>query len=250
VSFAEIRRKVNFLLSKEQDREFRKQLKGLLGTYPDKVDYYRCAFTHRSAANSKKTGHNERLEYLGDAVLGAVVADYLYKEYPFHEEGDLTKMRSKLVNRLTLLTVGKKMNLDKFLVAQINIEVEGKYILSNMVEALVGAVYLDLGYRYTKLFVLNILLKELLSSDIENLEYDFKSKILEWGQKRKQTISFVSQQNSDKESNPVFFSDILIDGVVTGNGMGHSKKESEQNAAKSVWKKWEKKGEPSKKSKK
>ncbi|MDR2027211.1 MAG: ribonuclease III [Prevotellaceae bacterium] len=230
MSFAGIRRKLNFLLPK--DREFRKKLKQLLGIYPGKLDFYKSAFTHRSATGGRKNGHNERLEYLGDAMLGAIVADYLYEKYPSYEEGDLTKMRSKLVNRVTLLNVGKKMNLDKFLVAQVNIGVEGKFILSNMVEALVGAVYLDLGYRYAKYFVLNILLKDLLNSDIENLEYDFKSKILEWGQKHKQEISFVSQQNAEKESSPVFFSDILIDGVIAGSGTGYTKKESEQNAAK------------------
>jgi ribonuclease-3 len=237
MSFSGIRRKLNFLLSK--DREFRKKLKHLLGTLPCNVEYYKCAFTHRSAVGSKKTGHNERLEYLGDAMLGAIVADYLYEKYPSYEEGLLTKMRSKLVNRVTLLNVGKTMNLDKFLVSQVNIGIEGKFLLSNMVEALVGAVYLDLGYEYAKYFVVNILLKDLLNSDIENLEYDFKSKILEWGQKRKQEISFVSQQNIDKESIPIFFSDILIDGIIAGSGTGYTKKESEQNAAKDVWKKWE-----------
>ncbi|MDR2650894.1 MAG: ribonuclease III [Prevotellaceae bacterium] len=237
MSFSGIRRKLNFLLSK--DREFRSELKHLLGTLPGNVEYYRCAFTHRSAIGSKKNGHNERLEYLGDAMLGAIVADYLYEKYPSYEEGLLTKMRSKLVNRITLLNIGKTMNLDKFLVSQVNICVEGKFILSNMVEALVGAVFLDLGYESAKCFVVNVLLKDLLNSDIENLEYDFKSKILEWGQKRKQEISFVSQQNTDKESIPVFFSDILIDGIIAGSGTGHTKKESEQNAAKDVWKKWE-----------
>jgi ribonuclease-3 len=234
MSFSGIRRKLNFLLSK--DREFRNELKQLLGTFPGNVDYYRCAFTHRSAVGSKKTGHNERLEYLGDAMLGAIVADYLYEKYPSHEEGLLTKMRSKLVNRITLLKVGKTMNLNRFLVAQVN-GAEGKFILSNMVEALVGAVYLDLGYGYAKYFVVNILLKDLLNSDIENIEYDFKSKMLEWGQKRKQEILFVSQQDVDKESNPIFFSDILIDGVISGSGTGYTKKESEQNAAKDVWQK-------------
>jgi ribonuclease-3 len=237
MKFFGFRRKLNFLLS--NDRDFRRQLKQLLGTYPGNVHYYRCAFTHRSAVERKKTGHNERLEYLGDAMLGAIVADYLYEKYPLYEEGNLTKMRSKLVNRITLLNVGKKMNLDRFLVSQININSEGKFILSNMVEALVGAVYLDMGYNNAKRFVINILLKDLLNSDIENLEYDFKSKILEWGQKRKQEISFVSQQDIDNESNPVFFSEILIDGIIAGSGTGYTKKESEQNAAKNVWTKRE-----------
>jgi ribonuclease-3 len=240
MNLAGIRRKLNFFLQK--DREFRRKLKQLLGIFPGNVDYYRRAFTHRSAVGGgKKDGHNERLEYLGDALLGAVVADYLYEKYPSYGEGDLTKMRSKLVNRITLLNVGKKMSLDKFLVSQVNVGVEGKFILGNMVEALVGAVYLDLGYKYTKYFVVNILLKDLLNSDFEHIEYDFKSKILEWGQKNKQEISFVSQQDVEKDFTPIFFSDILIDGIITGSGTGHTKKESEQNAAKEVWKKWENK---------
>jgi ribonuclease-3 len=237
MSFSGIRRKLNFLFLK--DREFRMKLKQLLGTFPSNVDYYKCAFTHRSAAGSKKTGHNERLEYLGDAMLGAIVADYLYEKYPSHEEGLLTKMRSKLVNRMTLLSVGKTMNLDKFLVSQVNISVEGKFILSNMVEALVGAVFLDMGYERTKDFVVNILLKDLLNSDIESIEYDFKSKMLEWGQKNKQEISFTTQQDVENDFTPIFFSDILIDGTVAGSGTGYTKKESEQNAAKTVWQKME-----------
>jgi ribonuclease-3 len=237
VFLAAIRRKIKFLTSKDVERELRENLKKLLGTLPGNTAYYKCAFTHRSAIRNKQTEqHNERLEYLGDALLGAIVADYLYKKYPTHEEGKLTKMRSKLVNRVTLLKVGKEFQLDKFLVTHINVEIEGKYILSNAVEALVGAVYLDLGYRYTKYFVLNILLKDLLTKDIEHLEYDFKSKILEWGQKHKQLISFVSKQ--DDNNNLVFSSDILIDGIVTGTGTGYSKKEAEQNASKSVWQKW------------
>lgn len=221
---------MTFVLSK--DKEFRKQLKIILDTYPEDTGYYKCAFTHRSAVRNKKTEqHNERLEYLGDAVLSAIVAEYLYKKYPFHEEGDLTKMRSKIVNRHSLLKVGKELNLDKFLVSHINAETEGKYILSNVVEALVGAVYLDLGYLYTRSFVLNILLRDMLKEDIEHLEYDFKSKMLEWGQKRKQNVAFESEQN-DKF---VFSSNLLIDGVIAGKGRGLSKKESEQNAAKNVW---------------
>jgi ribonuclease-3 len=187
----------------------------------------------------KRNGkHNERLEYLGDAVLGAITAEYLYKKFPNHEEGSLTKMRSKLVNRLTLLQRGKEMGLDKFLVAEINVDIEGKYVISNMVEALVGAIYLDLGQQYTVHFVLDILLKDLLKSDIEHLEFDFKSRILEWGQKHRCSITFESRQIADEGvAIPMFFSEVFVDSRMAGNGVGYSKKESEQNAAKNVWKK-------------
>jgi len=235
-----MRRKLKFLFSK--DKEFLKSLKKLLGTYPSDVAYYKSAFTHRSAMHKNESSsvqNNERLEYLGDAILGAIVAEYLYKKFPFHEEGDLTKMRSTLVNRNTLLKLGKEMHLEKFLIAQINIETEGKYILCNMIEALVGAIYLDLGYSHTKHFVLNILLKDLLKSDIKNLDYDFKSKILEWGQKNKQIVSFVSDCAVNTHNHTLFTSDILIEGNVAGSGTGESKKAAEQDAAKNVWTKWE-----------
>ncbi|MDR0560509.1 MAG: ribonuclease III [Prevotellaceae bacterium] len=226
--FYEIRLKIIYWLSK--DKEFRRTLKTILKVYPVNTIYYKCAFTHRSAVKNKN-GHNERLEYLGDALISAIVAEYLYKKYPEHEEGNLTKMRSKLVNRLSLLKIGKNMGLDRLLVSNINTETEGKYIISNVVEALVGAVYLDFGYRYARYFVLNILLCDLLNSDIEQIEYDFKSKMLEWGQKYKKTISFESKQNRDS----TFSSDILIEGNVVGKGIGYTKKESEQNASKNVW---------------
>lgn len=205
-------------------------LKPLLKVYPVHTLYYRRAFTHRSAAK-EKNGHNERLEYLGDALISAVIAEYLYKKYPENEEGNLTKMRSKLVSRITLLKIGKDKGLDRFLVSNINIETEGKYILSNLVEALVGAVYLDFGYRYTQHFVLKILFDDILKSNIEQIECDFKSRVMEWGQKNRQTISFDSKQNNDSS----FSSNILIEGIVVGKGTGFSKKESEQNASKSVW---------------
>lgn len=224
---AKVRRKIIFLLS--HDKEFRRKLKTLLHTYPIDTEYYRRAFTHRSAVKNRN-GHNERLEYLGDAIMSAIVAEYLYKKYPLHEEGSLTKMRSTLVNRLSLLKIGKDMGLENFLVSNIN-EMEGKYLLSNAVEALVGAVYLDLGYRYTRHFVLNILFADILNEDIENMDYDFKSRMLEWGQKHKQTVSFELAQSD----NPMFSSNLLISGEIAGSGMGYSKKESEQNAAKSVW---------------
>jgi ribonuclease-3 len=224
---AKVRRKIIFLLS--HDKEFRRKLKTLLRTYPVDTEYYRRAFTHRSAVK-RRNGHNERLEYLGDAIMGAIVAEYLYKKYPYHEEGSLTKMRSTLVNRLSLLKIGKDMGLDEFLVSNIN-EMEGKYLLSNAVEALVGAVYLDLGYRYTRHFVLDILFADMLDEDIETMDCDFKSRMLEWGQKNKQPVSFELAQSGHS----TFSSHLLIAGEIAGTGTGCSKKESEQNAAKSVW---------------
>lgn len=231
---ANIGKKITLLLSK--DRGFYLRLKSLLGVCPTNISYYKSAFTHRSMLRNKNAGiqHNERLEYLGDAMLGAIVADYLYQKYPSRKEGDLTKMRSRLVNRSTLQKVGKDMKLDDFLVSYINPETEGKYVLSNMVEALVGAIYLDMGYSQTKQFVINTLLKDILSGDIDKLDNDFKSRILEWGQKKKQRISFVSEQEI-KEGGHVFISNILLNGQIISSGTGLSKKESEQNAAKNAW---------------
>lgn len=219
-------------------KQLYKDLKILLGEYPNNIFLYQNAFTHRSALRSGKNyenkEHNERMEFLGDAILGAIVTDYLYSNYPQYKEGVLTQMRAKLVNRTTLNEVSQDHNLEKFLISNVNLQIEGKYIHSNMVEAFIGALYLDKGYSFTKSFVLKTLLKQLLSQDLANLEYDFKSRVLEWGQKMKQEIDFVSEPRSASSGN-LFYSKILINGEVAGKGKGHAKKEAEQNAAKVVW---------------
>ena len=152
----------------------------------------------------------------------------------------LTKMRAKLVNRITLNKIARQHRLDRFLISQVNLRIEGKYIYSNMVEALVGAVYLDLGYNYAEKFVLKVLFGDYLNDiNLEETEYDYKSRILEWGQKSKLNIDFVSKPSNDPGTGrQIFDSNIFIDGKVEGHGVGKSKKEAEQNAAKSIWEKW------------
>ena len=225
-----------------KDRELYGELKELLGRYPRDLSLYKQAFTHRSALRGTGSkAHNERLEYLGDAVLDVVVADYLYKRFPTSKEGMLTQIRAKLVNRITLSRVARKHSLEHFLVSQINLHVEGKFVYSNMVEALVGAVYLDLGYKFSKEFILTRLLKDFINADLEELEYDFKSRVLEWGQKNKQSIDFVSEIHpGPKTHTNMFSSNVLINGEVAGYGTGRSKKEAEQNAARCLWEQWEK----------
>lgn len=226
------------------DKDLYNDLNKLLGEYPINLSLYKRAFTHRSALrmnNYQNKEHNERLEFLGDAVLGSIVADYLYTRFPQHNEGSLTQMRSKLVNRATLHLVAQQHHLEKYLVAQVNFQFEGKNIYSNMVEALIGAVYLDLGYLYTRQFVLDKLLAGFLKEDIEAIEHDFKSRVLEWGQKRRHSIDFVSETRLDPVSNnQLFSSNVLINGEVAGEGTGSSKKEAEQNAARIIWEKWSK----------
>lgn len=226
------------------DRALYNDLNKLLGEYPINLSLYKRAFTHRSAlrlSNYQNKEHNERLEFLGDAILGSIVADYLYIHFPHHKEGSLTQMRAKLVNRATLNQVAQQHHLEKYLVAQVNFQFEGKNIYSNMVEALIGAVYLDKGYPYTRKFVLDKLLVGFLKEDLDAIEHDFKSRVLEWGQKRRHSIDFISETRLDTDSsNHLFSSNVLINGEVAGQGVGASKKEAEQNAARIIWEKWSK----------
>lgn len=227
-----------------EDKELYDTLKKLMGRTPRNLSLYKQAFTHRSAARGRhnnNTIHNERLEYLGDAVLGAVVADCLYGHYPSCKEGALTKMRSKLVNSAVLSRVALKHGLDKLLISQINLRFEGKFVLSDMVEAFVGAVYLDQGYNFTRKFVLDCLLKDFITENLENVEYDFKSRVLEWGQKNKYVIGFTSEIHHENNARARMFSaQVLVDDKVSGQGTGRSKKEAEQSASRSLWERLEK----------
>ena len=226
-----------------EDKGLYDTLKRLMGKTPRNLSLYKQAFTHRSAARGRHSNiiHNERLEYLGDAVLGAVVADYLYSKYPACKEGALTKMRAKLVNSAVLSRVALNHGLDKLLISYINLRFEGKFVLSDMVEAFVGAVYLDQGYNFTRTFVLDCLLKDFITENLENIEYDFKSRILEWGQKNKQTIGFTAEIHHEKNARTRMFSaQVLVNDQVSGQGTGRSKKEAEQSASRNLWERLEK----------
>jgi len=180
-----------------------------------------------------QTVNNERLEYLGDAVLGAIVADYLYNRFPGRDEGFLTQMRSRIVNRSFLTQLTFKLGLNRFVNSNTNSVNDSSHIYGDVFEAFIGAIYLDTGYQGAKHF----LIKKVLSVqvDIEQLERsdnNYKSQLIEWGQKNKRDVEFDTHDNNDSGHHHLpFISVIRIDGRVVGTGEGYSKKEAQQSSA-------------------
>lgn len=214
----------------------------VLGFYPDRIDLYREAMTHRSSSIRSKRGrwvNNERLEFLGDAILDAIVADILYKKFEHKKEGFLTSTRSRIVQRETLNKLAVELGLDKLIVSSTRNLAHNTNIYGDALEAVIGAIYLDQGYRVAKKFVYETMIKQHLN--IENVlksEVDFKSRLIEWGQKNKVEVCFeVTDSSYDAQNNPVFISCVKVAGVEVGSGKGYSKKESHQMAAKVAIKK-------------
>jgi ribonuclease-3 len=213
----------------------------ILGFYPDRINLYREAVTHRSSSIRSEKGrwiNNERLEFLGDAILDAIVADILYKKYEYKKEGFLTNMRSRIVQRDTLNKLAVELGLDKMIVSYTRNLAHNTNIYGDALEALIGAIYLDQGYRVAKKFVYETLIRQHIDMEsvIKN-EVDFKSRLIEWGQKNKAEVVFEMVDSSyDRENNPVFQSEVYICGIESGCGNGFSKKESHQRAAKKALK--------------
>ncbi len=214
----------------------RREIISITGFQPGNINLYRSAITHRSLNSHKQTGskrNNERLEYLGDAILSAVIADYLFSRYPDSKEGFLTKMRSRLVNRENLNRIALEMGLDKLVVINKNGIPTKKYIYGNALEALIGAIYIDRGYGRAKQFIIKRFVSA--KSDLDKLacsEWDYKSRIIQWGQKNRQEVSFESYEleKADKPE-PVFVATIHIMDTLAGEGYGNTKKEAQQLAA-------------------
>lgn len=211
-------------------------MKETIGFSPLKLRLYDLAFIHKSASTVDllgKTINNERLEYLGDAVLGAIVAEYLYNRYPRKDEGFLTQMRSRIVNRSFLTQLTFKLGLNHFVTSNTNSVNESSHIFGDVFEAFIGAIYLDNGYQGVKDF----LIKKVLSihvdlHELEKNDNNFKSQLIEWGQKNKREVEFDTRENTDTGNNKVpFISIIRIDGQIVGKGEGYSKKEAQQNSA-------------------
>ena len=217
-------------------KEFYAFLKATTGFSPIKLRLYDLAFIHRSASSTDLMGqpvNNERLEYLGDAVLGAIVADYLYNRFPRRDEGFLTQMRSRIVNRSFLTQLTFLLGLNRFVNSNTNSVNDSSHIYGDVFEAFIGAIYLDIVYQGAKHF----LIKKVLSVhvDIEQLERsdnNYKSQLIEWGQKNKRDVEFDTHENSETGHHHLpFISVIRIDGQVVGTGEGYSKKEAQQSSA-------------------
>jgi ribonuclease-3 len=225
----------------EDKREFASRLKIILGFTPGNLELYEIAFIHRSATFTLPDGkkvNNERLEYLGDAVLDAILSDYLFEKFPDANEGFLTKIRSRIVNRDVLNQLAISMGINKILVSKINSVHITKNLYGNAFEALIGSVFLDKGFKKTKkLFIKNVLNKYLDLNLIIKTDSDYKSLVFEWVQKHKSKLIFTYNEEYDfnlKKS--VFSTTLIIDKQEYGEGHGSSKKEAEQEAASQAWK--------------
>jgi len=214
-------------------REFSGSLKQILGFYPSNIKPYQLAFRHKSVlrgTNERVAVNNERLEYLGDAILGAVIAHHLFKMFPYKDEGFLTEMRSKIVSRDNLNKLSLRLGLDKFIDKKS--DNRSKSIYGDTFEALVGAVYLDKGYVGAKHFIINRILKYHLDLDkLEATEVNFKGKLIDWCQKEKKEINFEVIDETGTGRGKKYHIQVMIEEEPYGKSMEFSKKKAEQRAS-------------------
>lgn len=215
------------------DKNLHESLRNILGFYPTNISLYKLAFRHSSAAQLIKKGvrdSNERLEFLGDSVIGSVVADYLFKKFPFKDEGFLTKMRSKMVSRQKHNQLAMKLGLNSFI--EVNNDRHGKTpssINGDAYEALIGAIYLDKGYNFAQRFILTRIVNVHIDMDeVETKEIDFKSKFIEWAQKEKKNFRFETISEGANSDDKLFCIQLLIDKEPVGKAQHFSKKRAEQ----------------------
>ena len=220
------------LFRKAEESSFESQLKNVLGIKTGNSLLYRTALSHRSVKETPDE-NNERLEYLGDAVLSAVVADYLFKRYPYKGEGFLTEMRSKMVNRQQLNDIALKMGLRKLtFYNKFDNALKGSQIFGNTLEALVGAVYLDKGYKKTQDWVLRqIVIPHMFVEDLEAIDINLKNKLIGWANKNGKTLSFELAEEKMEGSRRLFTIHAILDGELLAMGKGYNKKDASQVAA-------------------
>ncbi|WP_435521998.1 ribonuclease III [Coprobacter tertius] len=214
----------------------------ILGFYPQNIDVYEQACLHRSSSIRTEKGqwiNNERLEFLGDAVLDAIVADIVFNEFESKKEGFLTNTRSKIVQREMLNQIALKIGLDKLIIASTHTSSHNNYIYGNAFEAFIGAIYIDRGYEVCKKFIQEKVIKPYINlNQVAKKEVNFKSKLIEWCQKNKVDITFTLIESfTDHDNNPIFQFQVIIGGISGGIGIGYTKKESQQNAAQMALKK-------------
>lgn len=211
-------------------------LERVLGFYPSQVSLYQQAFKHKSvvATSNKSYESNERLEFLGDAILDSVISHYLFIKFPFKDEGFLTKLRSRLVSRQTLNNLGVKIGLKELI--ETNIDKTAKSIYGDALEALIGAIYLDKGYPITQQFILEKLIGNHIDIDaVMSNETDFKSRVIEYCQKEKLLLEFILSEKEEGK-NKIYTATLQIDKTTKGIGVAHSKKQAEQLAAEQFFK--------------
>ena len=232
--------KIRLLFRKDKESYF--CFYKILGFYPLNIQFYQQALLHKSTSIRSEKGrplNNERLEFLGDAILDAIVGDIVYKHFEGRREGFLTNTRSKIVQRETLNKLAVEIGLDKLVKYSTRSSSHNSYMYGNAFEAFIGAIYLDQGYERCKRFMEEKIFKNYIDLDkMSRKEVNFKSKLIEWSQKSKVEVSFeLIEQFLDEDYNPMFHTEIRIEGISAGKGTGYSKKESQQNAAQAALKK-------------
>ena len=232
--------KIRLLFRKDKESYF--CFYKILGFYPRNIQLYQQALLHKSTSIRSEKGrplNNERLEFLGDAILDAIVGDIVYKHFEGRREGFLTNTRSKIVQRETLNKLAVEIGLDKLVKYSTRSSSHNSYMYGNAFEAFIGAIYLDQGYERCKRFMEEKIFKNCIDLDkMSRKEVNFKSKLIEWSQKSKVEVSFeLIEQFLDEDYNPMFHTEIRIEGISAGKGTGYSKKESQQNAAQAALKK-------------
>jgi ribonuclease III len=214
----------------QEDKILKSTIRGILGRSPSNLELFKLSVKHSSSSSES----NERLEYLGDAILGAIVAEYLFKKFPRRDEGFLTEIRSRIVKRESLNSLAIRIGLSKLVLfsnSNLNNN-KSKSIYGNALEAFIGAVYLDKGYDFCTKFILDRLINPHISiEDTIKSDTNFKSKLIEWCQKASKDISFELIKEEGSHHKKIFTIQVLIDAEVVTYATGHTKKKAEQAAA-------------------
>lgn len=222
-----------------EDKALANTIFNITGSYPSNIALYKLAFTHSSAGITSARGSrldNERLEFLGDAVLDLVVADLLFKRFPYRDEGFLTEMRSKIVNAASLDQIARKINIQHLLITENHRNVgfnRNKNVFADALEALIGAIYLDKGFTKAVLFIKKRLIERYIDiDDLIKVESNYKSKILEWAHKTGNTIAYEVINSNNGQQNKLFEVELRINNKPVAIGKDYNKKSAEQEAAK------------------
>jgi len=207
-------------------------VRNILGFVPGNLSLYKIALSHRSVKESADE-NNERLEYLGDAILSGIVADYLFKRYPYKGEGFLTEMRSKMVNRQTLNEIAVKMGLKRITIFnKSDASLKVSQIFGNTLEALVGAIYTDKGFNVTKQWVLkHMIIPYMFIEDLETLEINHKNKLYGWANKNGKVLEFETLEERFENGRRLFTIGAMVDGELLAEGKAYNKKDASQIAS-------------------
>ena len=223
----------------KNEEEFYVAIKKLLGFRPKNINYYKTAFIHRSIKVLDENGNPinyERMEFLGDAMLGSIIAAFLFKMVPDGDEGYLTQMRSKIVSRNQLNALGKDLGLVLFVKSTISKNRMGQNIYGNIFEALIGAIYLDRGYRYCEKFIDKRVINAFVDiPSLENKITSYKGIVIEWCQKTKKKLEFVIYEDSGNEKIRHYSVKLMLDNKVVSKGRSTSKKKAEEIASKRIY---------------